>query len=168
MRVALPGGVATDDQVAPPSSVATANAEASGLCAMAGLAPTATQVVADWHETERSTPVPPATVRGVQVCPPSLDTKIDAPTDTQNVALGQLTEPIAPKPAGSWGTVHVAPPSEETRSWPAYGPSFPGEIPTLTQKDVVGQSAPKSVVFFVGSDDDVHVAPPSFDVADTP
>jgi hypothetical protein len=119
LKVALPGGIATEVHVTPPSVVTTSKAAALELCATAGLAPIATQVVADSHDTERSTPVPPLTVRALHVVPPFVETRIEAPTDTQNVEVAQATEPSAPSDAGSDGTVQLVPPFEETRSWPA-------------------------------------------------
>jgi hypothetical protein len=86
------------------------------------LPPTATHVVADSHETERNTPVPPLTVRAAQVFPPSLLTTIDAPTATQNDEVGQSTEPKAPKLVGRIGTLQAIPPSDESKSWPEKGP----------------------------------------------
>jgi hypothetical protein len=117
--VAEPTGIATELHVAPPSVVTSSKAVAVGSCATLGLAPIATHVVAVAHETERSTPVPPFTVRCVQVAPPSLLTTIDAPTDTQKLVVGQSTEPSAPVAAGSVGVVQLTPPSDETSNWPA-------------------------------------------------
>jgi hypothetical protein len=162
-RVALPGGVATDLHVAPALVVTTSNAAADGSWATAGLAPIATQVVAEEHDTERSTPVPPLTVRAPQELPPLVLTRIEAPTDTQNVDVGQSTEPSAPTEEGSVGTFQVAPPLEESRSCPPRGPALPDDTPTLMHVEVVGQVTPSSVVLLVGMEYDVHVAPPSLD-----
>jgi hypothetical protein len=82
----------------------------------------ATHIVADSHETERNTPVPPFTVLSVHVSPPSLLTRIDAPTATQKDEVGQSTEPSAPTVAGRLGTLQVIPPSDESKSCPVYGP----------------------------------------------
>jgi hypothetical protein len=51
----------TDDHVAPPSLVITAKAAAVGDPTPAPLGPTATQSVAEEHDTLRNTPVPPST-----------------------------------------------------------------------------------------------------------
>jgi hypothetical protein len=47
LNVALPGGITTEVHVVPPSVVTTSKAAALALCSTAGLAPIATQVVAD-------------------------------------------------------------------------------------------------------------------------
>ncbi len=131
-RFPVPGAITTGDQLTPPSVVRTAYARTLGSCATPGLGPIATQVLADEHATDRSTPVPPATVRWLHVWPASLLTTMEAPTATQNVAVGHATDPSAPAPAGNVDAVHVEPPSLEVTTWPWNGPEAPGDTPTLT------------------------------------
>ena len=104
--------------VVPPSVVLIPKAAVCASVAPSGLAPIATQSVAEEHDTERSIPVPPLTNCADQVCPPSSLTRICAPTATQNVELGQSTDPRAPTSFGRVGTLQVAPPSDEISSWP--------------------------------------------------
>lgn len=118
LRVEDLAGVTTEDHVAPPSFVATSKAPALRSVAPDGFDPIATQTVADAHETERSTPVPPLTNLGVHVWPLSLLTRIWAPTATQKEVLGQSTDPKAPTFGGRVGVTHVLPPSEDTSTWP--------------------------------------------------
>ena len=94
----------------------TPYAAAVRSCMTPGFAPTATQVVADSHATDRSGPKPPIAVRGDHVTPPSVLTTMDEPTATQNVDVGQSTDPSAPSDPDPAGTAHVAPPSDDVRS----------------------------------------------------
>jgi len=128
----------------------------------------ATHVVADEQATERNTPVPPSTVRDVQVVPPSVLTRIDAPTATQKVVVGHATDPIAPAVFGNVAALQLVPPLAESSNSPAKGPATPGDTPALTQSDVEGHETPSSVVFGVGIEIDVHSFPPSVDRTDAP
>jgi len=166
--LALAAGIGTEFHVSPPFDVTTSNAAARLSWATIGLGPTATQLVAETHDTDRRTPVPPLTSRRVQERPPSKLTTIDAPTATQKVALGQSTDPRAPTDDGTVGAFQVVPPSKVTSSWPARGPPIPGETPTVTHRVGVGQLTPKSDVLAVGTDDVFQVAPASSERTDTP
>jgi hypothetical protein len=148
---AVPAGIVIEFHETPPLVVMTSYAAAVESWAPAGFGPIATHVVAERHDTVRSTPVPPLTERADQSFPPSLLTRIDAPTDTQNVDVGQSTSPIAPADCGNDAAVHVDPPSVESSTSPAYGPTSDGETPTLTHVVKFGQLTPSNVVSLVGT-----------------
>jgi hypothetical protein len=116
LTVAEAAGMATGFHVAPASVVVTSNAEAFELIWTCGFGPMAVQVVADEHDTDRRTPVPPLTSRKVHERPPSWLTRIWPPTATQNVVVGQSTEPSAATYGGSVGLAQVAPLSEDKRT----------------------------------------------------
>ena len=108
---AVPEGSEIGDQLAPAFVVRMASALALGLKAPRGLGPTATQVVAEEHEIEKSCWTPPGTPTWPQVTPPSWLTTTEAPTAMQVVELGQATAPKPPAPLGTLEAYQVEPPS---------------------------------------------------------
>jgi len=115
---AEPRGIVTEFHVAPPLVVTISNAVALGSISPNGFGPTAVQVLAYEHDTDRKTLVPPSTNRGSHDSPPSVLTRICDPTATQNIDVGQATDPSAPRWVGRVGVVQDEPPFEETRSSP--------------------------------------------------
>jgi len=164
----VPAGIVTEVHVLPASPVTISKPPAVASVMPAGLAPSATQLVAEAHETDRKIPVPPSTKRGDHDCPPSVLTRICAPTATQNVVVGQFTDPRAAIEVGRLGTVQDPPPSADTNTWPRYGPALPGETPTATHRVARGQLTPSNVVSGDGIVCAVQDWPPSLDVATLP
>ena len=108
---AVPAGSDRTDQLAPALVVRIASALAFERKAPWGLGPTATQVVDDEQEIEKSCWTPPGTPTWDQLCPPSWLTTTEAPTATQVVELGQATAPSPPAPLGTLEADQVTPPS---------------------------------------------------------
>jgi len=158
---AEPAGKASRCHVSPPSVVTTATAGSDGREAPPGLGPTAMQCDGEEQAIVRRARVPPSTVRGIHVVPPSSVSRMVAPTAMHWVAETQATEARPGEEDGIAAAVHVAPSSLETTMRPDVASVGSGANPVAIHKPPGVQVTPRRLVFVIGTAGDVHVSPPS-------